>query len=53
MTLADTQKMSDGELFHVIKYGVRLTGMPAWGDPNSQEDDRSSWEIVHFIRHLP
>jgi mono/diheme cytochrome c family protein len=53
MTLADTQEMSDGELFHVIKYGVRLTGMPAWGDPNSQEDDRSSWEIVHFIRHLP
>jgi mono/diheme cytochrome c family protein len=53
MTLAETQEMTDGELFHVIKYGVRLTGMPSWGDPNSKEDDRSSWELVLFIRHLP
>ena len=48
---ADTQQMSDGELFFVIKNGIRLTGMPAWGDKNS--DDADSWKLVHFIRHLP
>ena len=47
----DTQQMSDGELFFVIKNGIRLTGMPAWGDKNS--DDADSWKLVHFIRHLP
>lgn len=45
-----TQRLTDGELFHVIENGVRLTGMPAWGGPRSAE---GSWELVHFIRHLP
>lgn len=52
MTLSPTQSMSDGEIFYAIKNGVRLTGMPAWGE-NTPEDDESSWELVHFIRHLP
>lgn len=46
------QEMSDGELFYVIHYGVRFTGMPAWGDGNP-EKDTDSWKLVHFIRHLP
>ena len=49
----DTQKLSDGEIFYIIKNGVRFTGMPAWGDPESQTDDESNWKLVHFIRHLP
>jgi mono/diheme cytochrome c family protein len=52
MTLADTQGLSDGELFSIIKNGIRLTGMPAWGQ-DTPEDDRASWELVHLIRHLP
>jgi len=36
----------------VIKHGIRLTGMPAWGE-NTEEDDEASWALVHFIRHLP
>jgi mono/diheme cytochrome c family protein len=47
-----TQSLSDGELFAIIKNGVRLTGMPAWGDPSGR-DDVSTWHLVHFIRHLP
>jgi len=43
--------MTDGELFYVIKNGVRLTGMSAWG--GSDHDDEDSWKLVHFIRHLP
>ena len=54
MTLAATQKLSDGELFWIIENGIKLTGMPAWGDDSSSgEEDGESWELVHFIRHLP
>ncbi len=52
MTLPATQDLSDGELFWIIENGIKLTGMPAWGSP-SPEDDADSWELVHFIRHLP
>ena len=52
MTLGETQSLSDGELFAIIENGVRLTGMPAWGDPGP-DDDTETWELVHFIRHLP
>lgn len=48
----ETQSLSDGELFYTIKNGVRLSGMPAWGS-DTAEDDRMSWGLVHFIRHLP
>lgn len=51
MTSPDTQSLSDGELFYIIENGVRLTGMPAWGTPG--EGDSETWELVHFIRHLP
>ncbi len=52
MSLPDTQSLSDGELFYIIHNGVRLTGMPAWGD-GTPDDDQSSWKLVYFIRHLP
>jgi mono/diheme cytochrome c family protein len=51
MRQEETQHKTDGELFYVIKNGVRLTGMPAWG--GSDHDDQDSWKLVHFIRHLP
>jgi mono/diheme cytochrome c family protein len=49
---AETQSLTDGEIFSIIENGVRLTGMPAWGD-GTDEGERSSWALVHFIRHLP
>ena len=52
MTLPETQALSDGELFYIIENGVRLTGMPAWGE-ETLEDDTETWELVHFIRRLP
>lgn len=51
MTLPKTQALTDGELFAIIKNGVRLTGMPAWGSPGSAEDPQT-WKLVLFIRHL-
>src|SRR5882724_5541879 len=32
LTLAATQQLSDGELFSIIENGVRLTGMPGFGN---------------------
>src|SRR6266571_7726275 len=52
MASSATQSLSDGEFFYVIKNGVRLTGMPAWGE-DTPEADQESWKLVHFIRHLP
>jgi mono/diheme cytochrome c family protein len=51
MRQKDTQEMSDGELYYTIKNGIRLSGMPAFGDPG--DDDLDSWKLVTFIRHLP
>ena len=51
LRLAETQKLSDGELFWIIENGVRFTGMPAFSSPHSSPED--SWKLVHFIRHLP
>jgi mono/diheme cytochrome c family protein len=45
-----TQSMSDGELFWTIKYGVRMTGMPAFAPTHT---DEQIWKIVAFVRHLP
>lgn len=52
MRNAQTQSLADGEIFYVIKNGIRLTGMPAWG-ANTPEGDRETWSLVHFVRHLP
>lgn len=52
MRQAATQNLTDGELYYIIRNGVRLTGMPAWGNPALGRDDES-WHLVAFIRYLP
>lgn len=52
MRRAETQNKSDGELFYTIYNGVRLSGMPAFGEKD-QSDAESTWQLVRFIRHLP
>lgn len=52
MRAAPTQELSDGELFSIIENGIRMTGMPAWGT-GTDEGERASWGLVHFIRRLP
>lgn len=52
MRAARTQDLTDGELFSIIENGIRLTGMPAWGN-GTPEGEASSWALVHFIRRLP
>ena len=48
---AETQSMSDGEIYYPIQYGIRLSGMPAFGEP--VDNDEETWKLVAFIRHLP
>jgi mono/diheme cytochrome c family protein len=43
-----TQGLADGEIFYIIKNGIRFTGMPGWGG-----EDEENWKLVLFIRHLP
>ena len=52
MRRAPTQELSDGALFYIIENGIRLTGMPAWGDGTAGSAE-GSWHLVHFIRRLP
>ena len=52
MRAAQTQSLTDGELFSIIEHGIRLTGMPGWGT-GTAESERESWGLVHFIRRLP
>jgi mono/diheme cytochrome c family protein len=49
----ETQSLSDGELYCIIRNGVRMTGTPGWGNPNDGDHDQESWMLVQFIRHLP
>lgn len=52
LRLEGSQALTDGEIFSIINNGVRLTGMPAFGDdPDHGEDD--TWKLVLFIRHIP
>jgi len=38
------------ETFWIIKHGIRMTGMPAWGVTH---DDESIWGLVAFLQQLP
>ena len=37
------------ELFWIIKHGIRMTGMPSWGDHSDDE----IWATVSFLEKLP
>jgi mono/diheme cytochrome c family protein len=52
LRLEPTQDLTDGELFYIIENGIRLTGMPGWGD-GSEESKQETWRLVAFLRHLP
>ena len=38
------------EDFWVVKHGLKMTGMPAWGVTH---DDEILWDVVAFLRKLP
>lgn len=49
--LAEAAKeWSAAELFWIVKHGVKMTGMPAFGPTHS---DERLWTIVAFLKQLP
>jgi len=50
LTKTGDHAMSDAELFWVIKNGIRMTGMPAWGVTHGDDE---LWDIVAFVKALP
>jgi mono/diheme cytochrome c family protein len=43
------QLYSPGELFWILKHGIKMTGMPAWSDHSDDE----LWATVAFVEKLP
>lgn len=49
LTSTEVQSYSDRELFWIVKNGIRLSGMPAFG---KVESDEHMWSLVHYLRSL-
>ena len=50
LTSPEVQRYSDRELFWTVKNGVRLSGMPAFGNV---EPDEHIWNLIQYVRTLP
>jgi hypothetical protein len=50
LTSPEVQRYSDRELFWIVKNGIRMSGMPAFG---KGETDEHIWKLVQYLRTLP
>ena len=50
LTSKRVQNYSDQELFWIIQNGIRLTGMPAFGQVETPDH---IWDLVNYVRTLP
>jgi mono/diheme cytochrome c family protein len=48
--LAEPRVRQPAESFWIIKHGIKMSGMPAWGVTH---DDESIWGLVAFLQQLP
>ena len=44
------ERLDPRAAFWIVKHGVKMTGMPAWGPTH---DDETMWNIVAFLQKLP
>ena len=49
LTSPEVQEYSGSELFWIVKNGIRLSGMPAFG---KVESDEHIWNLVNYLRTL-
>lgn len=42
--------LTPAEQFWIVKHGIKMTGMPAWGVTH---DDELLWDVVAFVQKLP
>lgn len=50
LTSPEVQAFSNGELFWIVKNGIRFSGMAAFA---KVETDEHIWNLVHYLRTLP
>ena len=48
--MEDSDEFEPAEAFWIIKNGIMMTSMPAWGVTHS---DEKIWDIVAFLKELP
>jgi mono/diheme cytochrome c family protein len=48
--LAQGDMQAERRAFWIIKHGIKMSAMPAWG---KSLDDDAIWDIVAFVRKLP
>jgi mono/diheme cytochrome c family protein len=48
--LADVHGLTPGIAFWIIKHGIKMSAMPAWGATHSDEE---IWNMVAFVQKLP
>ena len=44
------QTLSDAEIYWIVKHGIKLTGMPAFGPTH---DEKELWRIVAIVDKIP
>ena len=48
--LAQGETQEERRAFWIIKHGIKMSAMPAWG---KTLDDAAIWELVAFVRKMP
>lgn len=46
----EVEEWNDAQLFWIVKHGIKMSGMPAYGPTHS---DGEIWAVVAFLRELP
>ncbi|MBY0511337.1 MAG: cytochrome c [Rhodospirillaceae bacterium] len=48
--LSQIRRKDPAQTFWIIKHGIKMSGMPAWGPTH---DDQRMWAMVAFLQRLP
>lgn len=48
--LTQVHRADPAQTFWIIKHGIKMSGMPAWG---ATHDDQRMWAMVAFLQQLP
>lgn len=48
--LTQVKRADPAQTFWIIKHGIKMSGMPAWG---ATHDDQRIWAMVAFLQQLP
>jgi mono/diheme cytochrome c family protein len=48
--VATAREWQASEIYWVVRYGIRMTGMPAW---EYRLSDQEIWDVVAFVEQLP